>query len=133
LNVDVPEQQRNLRKLTLKRVLVIFLMVDLVVMVSVASQGLRGNIFDGYYWPYSGWSLFPIPLNPNWVRGIVLPVIVPLSPLELLIYLIFIGPGFWVFWEIIGAVYIAYPWSHFLQSILKKGKSIILARVGSVR
>lgn len=119
--------------MTLKRVLVILLMVDLVVMVSVASQGLRRNIFDGYYWPSSGWSLFPIPLNPYWVGGIVLPVIVPLSPFELLVYLIFIGPGFWVFWEIIGAAYIAYPWSPFIQSIAQRGRSIVSSRIEGFR
>jgi hypothetical protein len=119
--------------MTPKRVLVILLMFDLVVMVSVASQGLRGNIFDGFYWPYSGWSLFPVPLKPNWIGGGLLPVEVPLSPLEALVYIIFVGHGLWIFWEIIGAVYIVYPWSHFLQSILKRGKSIILPRVGGVR
>ena len=50
----------------LSRVVVITLMIQLVVMVIVANQGIIGNLFDGYYWPTSGWSLYPIPLDPGW-------------------------------------------------------------------
>ena len=105
------------------------LMVDLIVMVSVASQGLRGSIFDGFFWPYSGWSLFPIPLNPDWYGGGLLPAVYPLSSIELLVYLVFVGHGVWIIWELIAVVYIVYPWSSFVQSIVNRAKSIMVTRI----
>ena len=126
LNVHGASQQKNMRSVILNRVLVMILMVDLVVMVSVASQGLQGSIFDGFYWPNSGWSLFPIPQNPNWSEWVSLPVLVPLSPLDLLVYLVFVGHGVWIFWEIIAVVYIVYPWSPFVQSIVNRTKSAMV-------
>jgi len=55
--------------------------------------------------------------------------LVPLTPLELLVYLIFVGHGVWIFWEVAGVVYIVYPWFPFLQSVVNRGKSIIANRI----
>ncbi len=129
MNVHVTNQQNRMRSTILKRISVMILMVDLIVMVSVASQGLRGSIFDGFYWPSSGWGLFPLPLNPHWFGWVVLHVLVPLSPLELLAYLVFVGHGVWIFWELIAVVYIVYPWSSFVQSIVNRTKSIVVTRI----
>lgn len=123
-------QRSGVKILILNRIIVMCFMVYLAVMVSVAYHGLFGNLFDGFFWPTSGWSLFPIPLNPHWFIGMVLPVHIPLTTLELLVYLIFIGPGVWVFWEIIGIFYIMYPWSPFLQSVIKRGRTAIAALIG---
>ena len=113
-----------------KRIAVIICMLYLVVMVTVAYRGLIGDIFAGYSWRSGGWSLFPIPFNPSWFGLITATVHVPLNPLELLVYLIFVGHSVWIFWEVIGVLYIVYPRFPFLQSIVKKGKSNIGNRFG---
>ncbi len=120
-------QRTNVKKLIGTRVVVVILMVYLAVMVSVGASGIIGNLVDGFYWRSTGWSLFPIPLNPAWWTGAVIWVLVPFTPLEFLVYLIFVGHGIWVFWEVIGVAYIVYPWSQF---VVKRGRSIIAAKIG---
>ena len=129
---NAPEslQRSDVKRFILKRVIVMCFMVYLAVMVSVADRGLVGNLFDGFSWLSTGWSLFPIPLDPAWSTGAVYWVLVSLSPLELLVYLIFVGHGVWVFWEIIGVVYIVYPWFPFLQSMVKRRRTAITTRIG---
>ena len=129
---SVPEslQKSDVKKLIGTRVVVIILMLYLAVMVSVADRGLVGNLFDGFSWRSTGWSLFPIPLDPAWWTWGVYWMVVPLSPLELLVYLVFVGNGIWIFWEVVGAAYIVYPWFPFLQSVVNRGKSIIANRFG---
>ena len=55
--------------------------------------------------------------------------LVPITPLELLVYLIFVGHGVWIFWDAAGIVYIVYPWFPFLQSVVNRGKSITANRI----
>ena len=112
-----------------KRIGVIILMIYLAVLVYVANEGLTGDIFTGFYWRSGGWSLFPIPFNPSWFGWGTATVFVPLTILELLVYLVFVGHGIWILWEILGIVYIIYPWSSFLQSIVSKGKPIVTDRL----
>lgn len=112
-----------------KRISAIILMLYLAIMVYVANEGLTGDIFTGYYWRSGGWSLFPIPLNPSWFGWGTTLAFVSLTIPELIVYLIFVGHGIWVFWEILGGLYIIYPWTPFLQSIVSKGKPIIVDRV----
>ena len=116
-------------KLVLTRIVVIILMLYLVVMVTVAYRGIIGDVFTGFDWRSGSWSLFPIPINPSWFGWLVTMALVPLTPLELLVYLIFVGHGVWIFWEVAGVVYIVYPWFPFLQSVVNRGKSIIANRI----
>ena len=118
-----------MKKLVCTRIVVIILMLYLAVMVIVTYRGIIGDVFTGFDWRSGGWSLFPIPINPSWFGWIVTMALVPLTPLELLVYLIFVGHGVWIFWEVAGVVYIVYPWFPFLQSVVNRGKSIIANRI----
>ena len=116
--VDSQESQnkKNIRK----RIFVLSLMVYLAVMVSVSRWGVIGNLFDGYSWRSGGFGLFPIPYDASWFGYGTLPVEVPLNPVELLIYLIFIAHEIWIFWMILGAIYILLPWSSHLQKVVNR-------------
>ena len=70
-----------------RRIGVIILMIYLAVMVIVANEGLIGDIFTGFYWRSSGWSLFPIPFNPSWFGLGTATVLVPLTIPEILVFL----------------------------------------------
>ena len=118
------KKKRSVMKLILTRILVIFLMLYLVVMVQVANRGIYG-----FEWRSSGWSLFPIPQNPTWFGWIVVHMMIPLTPLELFVYLVFVGNGIWIFWEIIAVLFLVYPWSSFLQSRVGIIKSRIITRI----
>ncbi len=118
-----------MKKLVRTRIVVIILMLYHLVMVTVAYHGLIGDVFTGFYWWSGGWSLFPIPINPSWFGWVVTMALVPLTPLELLVYLIFVGHGVWIFWDAAGIVYIVYPWFPFLQSVVNRGKSITANRI----
>lgn len=118
-----------MKKLVRTRIIVIILMLYLLVMVTVAYHGIVGDVFTGFDWVSGGWSLFPIPINPFWFGWIVTMAFVPLTPLELLVYLIFVGHGVWIFWEVAGVVYIMYPWFPFLLSVVNRGKSITANRI----
>jgi hypothetical protein len=88
--VDTRESQdKNIDR----RIFVLLLMVYLAIMVSVARWGVVGNLFDGFSWHYPGFGLFPIPFFGSGVT----PVEVPLTLVDLFIYLIFIGHGIWIF------------------------------------
>ena len=119
-----------MEKLVRNRIIVIFLMIYLAVMVTVASQGLIGDVFNGFYWRSGGWSLFPIPLNPSWLGWGTTLALVPLTFFEFPVYLIFVGHGVWIFWEVVGVLYLVYPWIPFLHPIVNRGKSIIVNRLG---
>lgn len=127
---SVPEslQRSDVKKLICTRVVVIILMLYLAIMVIVAYHGLIGDVFAGFYWRSSGWSLFPIPIDPTWFGVGVYMMLVPLTFFELPVYLIFVGHSIWIFWEVVGVLYIVYPWVPFLQSVVKRGKSIIANR-----
>lgn len=113
-----------------RRIGVIILMIYLAVMVIVANEGrLIGDVFTGLYWRSGGWSLFPIPFDPSWFGLGTATVLVPLTIPELLVYLVFVGHYIWIFWEVLALLYIIYPWSPFLQSIVSKGKPILVSRL----
>ena len=119
-----------MEELVRKRIVVIILMIYLAVMVTVAYRGIIGDVFNGFYWRSGGWSLFPIPIDPSWFGWITITALVPLTFYELPVYLFFVGHGVWIFWEVVGVLYIVYPWVPFLQSVVNRGKSIIANRFG---
>ena len=106
------------RKRIRKRIYVLLLMVYLAVMVNVAKY-IGGNIFEGFYFPSAGHMLFPIPFDLGWFGQYVsASVIVPLNPVEFIIYLVFIYQGVWIFWMAIGILYVMLPWSPRLQAFV---------------
>ena len=119
-----------MEKLVRNRIIVIFLIIYLAVMVTVTNQGLIGDVFNGFYWRSGGWALFPIPINPSWFGWIVTMAYEPLTFFELPVYLIFVGHGIWIFWEVVGILYIVYPWVPFLHPVAQRGKSIVVGRLG---
>ena len=119
-----------MKKLIRTRIVIIILMIYLAVMVTVAYRGIIGDVFNGFYWRSGAWWLFPIPIDPSWLGWVTTMAYVPLTLFELPVYLIFVGHGVWIFWEAVGVLYIVYPWFPFLQSVVKRGKSIIANRKG---
>ena len=119
-----------MKELIRNRIIIILLMVYLALMVTVAYHGITGDVFNGFYWRSGGYSLFPIPFDSAWFGLITITVFVPLTFFELPVYLIFVGHGVWVFWEVVGILYIIYPWIPFLQSVVDRGRSIIANRLG---
>jgi hypothetical protein len=118
-------QEIHERKQVRKRIYVLLLMIYLAVMVNVAKY-IGGNIFEGFYFPYPGRILFPIPFDLGWFgHYIVSPVLVPLNPVEFFIYLVFIYQGVWIFWMAIGILYVMLPWSPRLQTFVGNLKSKI--------
>jgi hypothetical protein len=68
----------------------------------------------GLYWMTSGYSLFPIPFNPQWIGSFVFMMVTPLSPLDVWAYYNFV-PNIplrviWsLSWSTIGIVYVVWP------------------------
>jgi len=68
----------------------------------------------GLYWMTSGYTLFPIPFNVQWIGSFVFMVVTPLSPLDVWAYYNFV-PNIplrvvWsLTWLAIGLVYLIWP------------------------
>ncbi|MBN2229518.1 MAG: hypothetical protein JW779_07960 [Candidatus Thorarchaeota archaeon] len=89
----------------LRRVFVLFLIIDLMGMVYV-TRYVFGNLEDGFEWGSPGHVLFPFPYE--WQT--MVPVTQPLNPLETFTYVLFIANGLWLLWVTIGLLYIFSPY-----------------------
>lgn len=90
-----------------RRVAVILLLLYFAVMVD-AGRAVMGDFTNGFYFGTSGYGLFPVPyrLPPGWPS---LQVITPLHPIEVFIYVVFIGQGIWIAWMSLSIIYIMMP------------------------
>ncbi|MGY5852199.1 MAG: hypothetical protein RTU92_01375 [Candidatus Thorarchaeota archaeon] len=106
------------KRFIFSRILVMVLIVYLTALMIFARSYIIGDLFNGFGWPYPGFTLFPVPI----VGGSAMPVVEPLSPLDFLVYIVFIGHEFWVLWVFLGLLYIFKPLSSRLQSLTKSTK-----------
>ena len=90
-----------------RRVAVILLLLYFVVLVHAGSY-VSENLDFGFFFGTSGYGLFPFPyhLPHGWAA---LMVITPLDPIEVFIYVVFIGQGIWIAWMSLGIIYIMMP------------------------
>ncbi|MHA2265603.1 MAG: hypothetical protein ACXAEN_24695 [Candidatus Thorarchaeota archaeon] len=60
----------------------------------------------GFHWPDWGYQLFPIPSSPS---GPGFFFLTPLSAVDSVLYVAFVGSGIWVVWAIVALAYILPP------------------------
>ncbi len=99
----------------LRRLIVVVLLIDLAAMVLFAQQ-ISGDLAGGFYWPYPGKMLFPIPVD----SPANIPVTEPLTLIDQFVYVVFIWNGMWVAWTAVAVLYIVYPFLLKLRSKRKK-------------
>ncbi len=87
------------------RVAVILLLLYFAVLVDAGSH-VSGDLAHGFHFPHSGYRLFPFPLSTVYLNA---PVQIPLAPIEVFIYVVFIGQGIWIAWMSLGIIYIMMP------------------------
>ncbi len=90
-----------------RRVTNILLLLYFAVMVQ-AGGAVGGNYTSELYFGTPGYSLFPFPYSLPSGSGIE-QVLVPLPPIQVFIYVVFIGQGVWIAWMSLGIIYIMMP------------------------
>lgn len=93
------------RNSVVRRITVLLLILYLFAMVNVGRY-VYWDLWHGFSWASWSYTLFPFPTE---MSGISLPVVMPLNPIEVFIYLFFIGQGIWVAWMFLGVLYIMMP------------------------
>ncbi len=89
--------------LTRRRAIVLTLELYILLLLPVGLH-ITGDPLNGFYWPSSGFSLFPIPIGngPE-------PAFMPLSSIDAVITVMFLWNGLWILWLIVGTSYITLP------------------------
>jgi hypothetical protein len=101
------------------RLLAICFLVYLIALVRVGNSG-GWNFERGFEWSIPGYQLFPIPINWYDFGFGFAQVVVPMPITDIIIYTIFVGFYFWVFWGVLAIAYLFHP------SIFTKAKSGVL-------
>ncbi|MGY5865081.1 MAG: hypothetical protein RTV41_10795 [Candidatus Thorarchaeota archaeon] len=90
-----------------RRVANILLLLYFAVMVQ-AGRAVGGNYTSELYFGTPGYSLFPFPYSlPS--GSPIEQVLVPLPPIQVFIYVVFVGQGVWIAWMSLGIIYIMMP------------------------
>ncbi len=92
------------RKLIARRITVLLLFLYLAALVDVGSA-ILGDLRTGFWYDNIGHTLFPYPHT----AGGLLPVITPVPPIEVFVYVAFVYQGIWIAWTALGIIYIVAP------------------------
>ena len=102
------EQILSVLKTNKVRILVICFLIYLIALVRVASHG-GWSLESGFQWSTPGYQLFPIPINWYDFGYVITQIVVPMGIADIIIYVIFVGPYFWIVWMALAISYIIHP------------------------
>lgn len=112
---SIPHRIYLHRALVVRRLAVLLLLLYFAVLVDAGSSVFRDSINGLYSGGMSMW-LFPFPS----VGYRMLPAYVPLTQIDVFIYIVFINQGIWIAWMLPSVIYIMMPLPLWAYRTLKR-------------